>query len=170
MVMCCSPAGYNDAETKSTLMFGMLANTIKNLVKVNEEITAYEWRRRYAREREKVGKSHNTVSHLKSELKRWRDSETVNQIDWSTENQYAAAIDDTRDSITTPSVPSTPMLDSVCTHTPRSYGLTNASAGYTSGRVTVGASVASRASVEAEELQLLYKQLDEKDDAINKQA
>ncbi|VDO65183.1 unnamed protein product [Schistosoma curassoni] len=42
MVICCSPAAFNDAETKSTLMFGMRAKTIKNLVTVNEELTKKE--------------------------------------------------------------------------------------------------------------------------------
>nr|CAH8820885.1 unnamed protein product [Trichobilharzia regenti] len=155
MVICCSPAGYNEAETKSTLMFGMRAKTIKNLVTVNEEITADEWRRRYEQEKEKVGKSHTIVSHLESELKRWRAGETVNQADWFTENQYAGALDDTRDSTTRSSVPSTPMLDSVTTSTPRSAALTNASPAKNVGDV---------------QLQLLYQQLDDKGDEINKQA
>ncbi|VDQ17792.1 unnamed protein product, partial [Trichobilharzia regenti] len=55
--------------------------------------------------------------------------ETVSQADWFTENQYAGALDDTRDSTTTSSFPSTPMLDSVTTSTPRSAALTNASPG-----------------------------------------
>nr|CAH8851504.1 unnamed protein product [Trichobilharzia regenti] len=155
MVICCSPAGYNEAETKSTLMFGMRAKTIKNLVTVNEEITADEWRRRYEQEKEKVGKSHTIVSHLESELKRWRAGETVNQADWFTENQYAGALDDTRDSTTRSSVPSTPMLDSVTTSTPRSAALTNASPAKNVGDV---------------QLQLLYQQFDDRGDEINKQA
>nr|CAH8851471.1 unnamed protein product [Trichobilharzia regenti] len=155
MVICCSPAGYNDAETKSTLMFGMRAKTIKNMVTVNEELTADEWRRRYEREREKVRKLRNILSHLESELKHWRAGETVSQADWFTENQYAGALDDTRDSTTTSSFPSTPMLDSVTTSTPRSAALTNASPAKNVGGV---------------QLQLLYQQLDDRDDEINKQA
>nr|CAH8820398.1 unnamed protein product [Trichobilharzia regenti] len=155
MVICCSPAGYNEAETKSTLMFGMRAKTIKNLVTVNEEITADEWRRRYEQEKEKVCKSHTIVSHLESELKRWRAGETVSEADWFTESQYAGALDDTRDSTTTSSVPSTPMLDSVTTSTPRSAALTNASPAKNVGDI---------------QLQLLYQQLDDKDDEISKQA
>ncbi|CAH8868565.1 unnamed protein product [Trichobilharzia szidati] len=72
MVICCSPAGCNDTETKSTLMFGMRAKTIKNLVSVNVEITADEWRRRYEQEKEEYAKSRAIVSHQKSETERWR--------------------------------------------------------------------------------------------------
>ncbi|KAK1902500.1 Kinesin heavy chain isoform 5C [Dissostichus eleginoides] len=43
IIICCSPSAYNEAETKSTLMFGQRAKTIKN-----------------------------TVSKLENELKRWR--------------------------------------------------------------------------------------------------
>ncbi|OON20989.1 hypothetical protein X801_03120 [Opisthorchis viverrini] len=73
MVICCSPAAYNDSETKSTLMFGMRAKTIKNMVMVNEELTADEWRRRYERERDRVKKLRMVVSKLEAELKRWRE-------------------------------------------------------------------------------------------------
>ncbi|KAG7275121.1 hypothetical protein CRUP_024687, partial [Coryphaenoides rupestris] len=37
MVICCSPSAYNESETKSTLLFGQRAKTIKNNVTLNDD-------------------------------------------------------------------------------------------------------------------------------------
>ena len=64
-------------ETKSTLEFGRRAKTIKNVVIVNEELTAEEWKRRYEREKDKVSKLRAQLQKAEQELMRWRNGENV---------------------------------------------------------------------------------------------
>ncbi|KAK3865873.1 hypothetical protein Pcinc_028540 [Petrolisthes cinctipes] len=77
IVICASPASFNEAETKSTLDFGKRAKTIKNCVCVNEELTAEEWKRRYNKEKEKSTKLKAQVERMEAELARWRSGEKV---------------------------------------------------------------------------------------------
>ncbi|VDK58408.1 unnamed protein product, partial [Anisakis simplex] len=82
IVICCSPASSNEAETKSTLMFGQRAKTIKNVVVVNEELTAEEWKRRYEREKDKVARLKQQLMAAEMELNRWRKGEKIPESEW----------------------------------------------------------------------------------------
>ncbi|CAL8086936.1 unnamed protein product [Calicophoron daubneyi] len=176
MVICCSPAAYNDSETKSTLMFGMRAKTIKNMVTVNEELTADEWRRRYEREKERVRKLRLILSRLEAELKRWRAGETVSQSEWFTEDQYLSVLDESKEVTPAPTA-STPALTTGAADqqlpgtTPTLNSVTQG--GRTDNGPATNVTSSPRppiAGMSEEQMEVIYNQLDDKDYEINKQA
>ncbi|KAA8587326.1 hypothetical protein FQN60_016188 [Etheostoma spectabile] len=144
IVICCSPSSYNEAETKSTLMFGQRAKTIKNTVTVNVELTAEQWKQKYEREKEKNKTLRSTVTWLENELNRWRNGESVpveEQFDKEKANAEVQALDNiiNEKQASTPNVPTVRLTD------------------------------VEKDKCEVE-LAKLYKQLDDKDEEINQQS
>ncbi|XP_058520183.1 kinesin heavy chain [Ochotona princeps] len=140
IVICCSPSVFNEAETKSTLMFGQRAKTIKNTVSVNLELTAEEWKKKYEKEKEKNKTLKNVIQHLEMELHRWRNGEAVPE-----DEQISA-----KDQKNLEPCDNTPILDNI---TP----------------VVAGISMEEKEKYD-EEISSLYRQLDDKDDEINQQS
>ncbi|KAM6376168.1 kinesin-1 heavy chain isoform 2-T2 [Alca torda] len=146
IVICCSPSSYNESETKSTLLFGQRAKTIKNTVCVNVELTAEQWKKKYEKEKEKNKTLRNTIQWLENELNRWRNGETVpvdEQFDKEKANLEAFAVD-------------------------KDIAVINDKPATTIG-VTGNFTDAERRKCE-EEIAKLYKQLDDKDEEINQQS
>ena len=77
IIICCSPASFNESETKSTLQFGQRAKTIKNVAVINEELPAEEWKQRYEKECEKVARIKSQLARADAELEKWRNGESV---------------------------------------------------------------------------------------------
>nr|XP_056717335.1 kinesin heavy chain [Euleptes europaea] len=140
IVICCSPSIFNEAETKSTLMFGQRAKTIKNTVSVNLELTAEEWKKKYEKEKDKNKTLKNVIQHLEMELNRWRNGEAV------PEDEQTSA----KDQKNLEPCDNTPIIDNIVP-------------------VVASISVEEKRKYE-EEITSLYRQLDDKDDEINQQS
>ncbi|XP_032993526.1 kinesin heavy chain isoform X2 [Lacerta agilis] len=140
MFICCSPSSYNDAETKSTLMFGQRAKTIKNTASVNLELTAEQWKKKFEKEKEKNKVLKETIAKLEAELGRWRNGENVPETEQLSDDEKA--VPDTCDEM--------PVNDN-------------------NSSIVIRISDEERHKYE-EEIRKLYKQLDDKDDEINQQS
>ena len=150
VVICCSPASYNESETKSTLEFGKRAKTIKNVVAVNEELTAEEWKKRYEKERDRNVRCKAKIEKLEDELRKWRAGQTV-----SADEQLTLA--DMEESMSTASSVAN-MRDALPSKPTAQLHLT-----------TSHISLEDRTKLE-EERERMYQLLDSKDDEIQEQS
>ncbi|CAF1386595.1 unnamed protein product [Rotaria magnacalcarata] len=158
IIICCSPASYNESETKSTLEFGKRAKCIKNSVTVNEELTAEEWKRRWEKEREKVARLKGQLSRAEMELERWRRGETVTKDEQISLNDTDETLSTTQSMISLSTVTSSvlsPAASVVGTVLP----VVNPILGLDTRSLNVDEWEKERSA--------LYQQLDEKDDEIN---
>lgn len=153
IIICCSPASFNESETKSTLDFGRRAKTIKNVVTVNEELTAEEWKRRYEKEKEKVARLKGKLEKLETELSRWRGGETVNP-------EEQVNLQEPLDAVTPVAAPPDNKTEVVLGPVPATPG----------GGIMVGSLSNEERQKLEEERERLYQQLDEKDEEINQQS
>ncbi|XP_018529153.2 kinesin-1 heavy chain [Lates calcarifer] len=148
MVICCSPSSFNDAETKSTLLFGQRAKTIKNTVSLNVELTAEQWKNKWEKEKEKNKTLKSTVTWLETELNRWRNGESVPVEEQFDKEKAKAEVQ---------------VLDSA---------LNNDKAAPTPALSTLPGVKLTDAEKEKYEAEMakLYKELDDKDEEINQQS
>ncbi|KAM4582314.1 kinesin heavy chain isoform 1-T1 [Fundulus diaphanus] len=157
MFICCSPSSYNDAETKSTLMFGQRAKTIRNTVTVNLELTAEQWKKKYEKEKEKNRSMKETIQRLEAELNRLRNGDNgvvLGRLGEGPEDAPFVPLDFEEPAVElcSPCTPCSPC--SPCS---------------VASSIVVHISEEERQKYE-EEIRKLYKQLDDKDDEINHQS
>ncbi|TPX14384.1 uncharacterized protein E0L32_005580 [Thyridium curvatum] len=82
LIINCSPSSYNDAETLSTLRFGMRAKSIKNKAKVNAELSPSELKSLLGKARTQITNFENYIVNLEGEVQQWRAGDTVPKDRW----------------------------------------------------------------------------------------
>ncbi|KAI9731631.1 MAG: Kinesin heavy chain [Claussenomyces sp. TS43310] len=83
LIINCSPSSYNDAETLSTLRFGMRAKAIKNKAKINAELSPAELKMLLKKAQSQVTTFETYVQSLESEVQQWRIGEAVPKERWT---------------------------------------------------------------------------------------
>ncbi|KAL4798450.1 P-loop containing nucleoside triphosphate hydrolase protein [Aspergillus venezuelensis] len=83
LIINCSPSSYNDAETVSTLRFGVRAKAIKNKAKVNAELSPAELKQLLRRAQSQVTNFETYISALETEVTSWRSGEAVPKDRWT---------------------------------------------------------------------------------------
>jgi kinesin family protein 5 len=83
LIINCSPSSYNDAETLSTLRFGMRAKSIKNKAKINAELSPAELKAMLKKAQGQATTFETYISALEGEVSLWRGGETVPKERWT---------------------------------------------------------------------------------------
>jgi kinesin family protein 5 len=83
LIINCSPSSYNDAETLSTLRFGMRAKTIKNKAKVNAELSPAELKAMLKKAQGQVTTFETYIGALEGEVSLWRSGDSVPKDKWT---------------------------------------------------------------------------------------
>ena len=83
LIINCSPSSYNDAETISTLRFGVRAKAIKNKAKINAELSPLELKQLLKKAQNQVTTYESYLSSLEGEVQLWRNGETVSKEQWA---------------------------------------------------------------------------------------
>lgn len=83
LIINCSPSSYNDAETISTLRFGVRAKAIKNKAKVNAELSPAELKQLLRKAQTQMTSFESYISALESEVNVWRGGDNVPKDQWT---------------------------------------------------------------------------------------
>ncbi|KAI8967405.1 P-loop containing nucleoside triphosphate hydrolase protein [Mycotypha africana] len=84
LIINCSPSSYNEAETLSTLRFGMRAKTIKNKAKVNADLSPAELKALLKKVKTETITYKAYIGALEGEVNLWRAGQTVPEERWVT--------------------------------------------------------------------------------------
>ncbi|KFY89021.1 hypothetical protein V500_05997 [Pseudogymnoascus sp. VKM F-4518 (FW-2643)] len=107
LIINASPSSYNDAETLSTMRFGMRAKAIKNKAKINAELSPGELKMLLKKAQAQVTTFESYVQNLEGEVQQWRSGESVPKEKWAPAISAGAVQGAKADARATPR-PSTP--------------------------------------------------------------
>ncbi|RIA82439.1 P-loop containing nucleoside triphosphate hydrolase protein, partial [Glomus cerebriforme] len=83
LIINCSPSSFNEAETLSTLRFGMRVKSIKNQVRINTELNLTELKALLEKAKNEAVYSQQYISALEDEVSIWRTGDTVPKEKWA---------------------------------------------------------------------------------------
>lgn len=83
LIINCSPCEYNEAETLSTLRFGMRAKSIKNKARINAELSPAELKALLKKAQRDVGNYERYIGMVEAELSSWRSGTAVDKAQWA---------------------------------------------------------------------------------------
>ncbi|CAO3622231.1 unnamed protein product [Cunninghamella echinulata] len=83
LIINCSPSSYNEAETISTLRFGVRAKTIKNKAKVNADLSPAELKALLKKVKSDTVTFQQYIQALEHELHTWRAGGIVPELQWA---------------------------------------------------------------------------------------
>lgn len=114
LIINCSPSSYNEAETLSTLRFGIRAKSIKNSARVNAELSPLELKGLLAKAQAANTTYQKYIAALEAELAIWRAGGKVEESEWATPGKHNAPASTTTAPAKTPTspTPSTPLTTS----------------------------------------------------------
>ncbi|KAI9312760.1 P-loop containing nucleoside triphosphate hydrolase protein, partial [Dichotomocladium elegans] len=118
LIINCSPSSYNEAETVSTLRFGMRAKTIKNKAKVNADLSPAELKALLKKVKSDSVSYQQYITALEGEISIWRSGGKVPEAQWASpdkknnlppkQSPATRAIEQTGNGVSDASRPSTP--------------------------------------------------------------
>ncbi|KAG2213196.1 hypothetical protein INT47_011345 [Mucor saturninus] len=82
LIINCSPSSYNEAESISTLRFGMRAKSIKNKAKVNADLSPAELKALLKKVKSETITFQTYIAALEGEVSVWRNGKTLAEDKW----------------------------------------------------------------------------------------
>lgn len=92
LIINCSPASYNEAETLSTLRFGIRAKSIKNSARVNAELSPTELKALLKKSQAATTSYQQYIAALEAEVAIWRSGGSVDQSEWASPDKTGAPV------------------------------------------------------------------------------